>query len=1494
MNKSISADRAIIRPLKLWRAEVAASGPPDFSIRGRLFCGNLDLPRLRLTHKQHVFFERDTEPLVHDAGRKSSVKASQPSRHNRKRTVDWTCPICQETLTLTGYDNAAFQRKRHLKTVHNKDLAEVGGSHGDRVREGIKNRSAPSSSGICNQLRALQRLNIEKHTSNHEIRHTGRDGLSSVFKKTWWCTKCLARGTTRDILARPCNPQFWFAVKAKWWLSLQPYFKQKISALASWPPDGILKCDTMASFLVETRVQYTTSTKYREKVKKRGKVQRQHWRSANGLGSLSASAAPGKCNLRLQLPSFQHVRHRKQSERLRTATQWIRDLCADGDIEPNPGPSRISRKEKFPMMTLDTLKVWQININGWNQRGWSLIEAAEKQGVHCLLLQETRLRPQEASAVSNGIKGWSMYHQAAIPSLAQGAHGGVAVLVRQGLPSVRATSLCTKEGEFLRVTLPNHHICSIYRRGGLNKSEADAFDEPIAQDIGSLGDPSCLIGGDWNHEPLTSPWNAWALSFGGHLVFPIAQTTGRDDLFEPASTRWDASRCIDWGITNGINIQPQLLLEKWGDHKALHWTLPGPKQAVQPAFRLRPSPDLSCPKDCSKEDWMDLLEKVWTDLKQHLPPEPSWTQLCNHAERICTTALLRLRISRKLPRNSHKGGMPVMQIKTSHHRTRPEGPDSIKLARLRRLWRRMTAFHDQHISTCDLKRAILREASWFGCPCDPLSIDNREECFAWLSGNIKNNETLLSTKRIQNWKQKIQSNDQVVWKWLKRDKKIEPVQHILGPEGAPLDGEDLFRTIEQFWRRHWPTAPSGPAANNPEPQAIQVNPPDVPPITSWDLRRFALLKQNKAAGPDGWRCEEIAVLPLPLLDLFADFFNKIEHGQREWPVPLTCWKQVLIPKPGKDHSSLDNWRPISIGSAFYRIWSAVRVNHLQSKILDMAGSDVHGGVHGRGTHTALIEPLCELQRSQSLQANRIPLAQNRPALRYLGAADLTKAFDKLDESFAAASAERLGLPKHVVKAWSSAWRGQRRLLQMRHSCSNFWVSDIGNLPQGDPASPLGLLCCLVEALARIKNQFPDGPEFGKTLHRMYLDDRSWFCSRQSTCLQIARAWKTEAERLGLDESQNKAEFAVVSSSPAKARKELTEALQAENLPGRVVSRPKILGSRINTMRNESSSVKEETERLQRAKLASQCIQRLPLHRRKKLMFAKGAAVSLVATPVMQRLPTLLAMKTIQTQITKCGNGTKGHLARLLQGHTACLNFQAGKVTTLFTLLHSAENYAIRQAWSGSVCTGPVSLLRKWMKRQGWKELGRWQWSHPVSKAFLAHQGTPPILGHRKITIAEAHKDDINHWLRDAWRGHTWNAWLQEKRNHRAIAIGQRQWPAVRGSFDTLRTLLKKLPAAMVSHATAVASGAFCSQASFDGQHHGVSSPCWFCGSPGFPDFLHQAWNCPHWSSRPATPEDVVQLHLGWPSNHDEKYDLQVLLHLAAVRHALLERRQSQA
>ncbi len=145
-----------------------------------------------------------------------------------------------------------------------------------------------------------------------------------------------------------------------------------------------------------------------------------------------------------------------------------------------------------------------------------------------------------------------------------------------------------------------------------------------------------------------------------------------------------------------------------------------------------------------------------------------------------------------------------------------------------------------------------------------------------------------------------------------------------------------------------------------------------------------------------------------MLDLFADYLNQIEQGLQDWPAPLKCWRQALIPKPGKDHSSLDNWRPISVGSVFYRVWSAIRIYQLQAKILQLASTDTHGGISKRGTHTALTGPLCELQRTQSLQANGILMAQIRPALRYLGTADLTKAFDKLHYAHATASALQLG------------------------------------------------------------------------------------------------------------------------------------------------------------------------------------------------------------------------------------------------------------------------------------------------------------------------------------------------------------------------------------------------------------------------------------------------------------------------------------------------------
>ena len=66
----------------------------------------------------------------------------------------------------------------------------------------------------------------------------------------------------------------------------------------------------------------------------------------------------------------------------------------------------------------------------------------------------------------------------------------------------------------------------------------------------------------------------------------------------------------------------------------------------------------------------------------------------------------------------------------------------------------------------------------------------------------------------------------------------------------------------------------------------------------------------------------------------------------------------------------------------------------------------------------------------------------------------------------------------------------------------------GLCSKGDPASPAGLTAPLVESLRRISSKF-SGNGKGRCLHRLFLDDRSWFCEKRKTCLDIGLEWRRE-------------------------------------------------------------------------------------------------------------------------------------------------------------------------------------------------------------------------------------------------------------------------------------------------------------------------------------------------------------------------------------------------
>ena len=61
---------------------------------------------------------------------------------------------------------------------------------------------------------------------------------------------------------------------------------------------------------------------------------------------------------------------------------------------------------------------------------------------------------------------------------------------------------------------------------------------------------------------------------------------------------------------------------------------------------------------------------------------------------------------------------------------------------------------------------------------------------------------------------------------------------------------------------------------------------------------------------------------------------------------------------------------------------------------------------------------------------------------------------------------------------------------------------------------------LSEAFRRIFHNHP-AEQFGRQIHSLYVDDRSWFGNRASTCVSIAKSWRQETAYLQLGEELSK-------------------------------------------------------------------------------------------------------------------------------------------------------------------------------------------------------------------------------------------------------------------------------------------------------------------------------------------------------------------------------------
>ena len=483
---------------------------------------------------------------------------------------------------------------------------------------------------------------------------------------------------------------------------------------------------------------------------------------------------------------------------------------------------------------------------------------------------------------------------------------------------------------------------------------------------------------------------------------------------------------------------------------------------------------------------------------------------------------------------------------------------------------------------------------------------------------------------------------------------------------------EVLAGLRYFWERIWDrteiTDDQLEALQRTWGPGFQQRDLPLPDGETW--LRYMYKQRGKSAGVDGWRAEELVVLPLDHWNLLATAVASLARRgalPRDWG----CIRQARIVKPNKAEAlvyPMSALRPVSIMTVWYRAWVSAIMTSQDAKAWqrDVLPPEQVGG-----------------KADEDVLAALVPVAQWSKT-HYMATLDYSKAFDYSSPRLVVAALVWCGMPSFLAHAIGSIWKNQTRWLTWHGSYLVDGVRISQSLPQGDPASPMGLNAVLSFAVRMLKNNWPN------TKNLLFLDDRSWASPTPGDAVQVLHAWHEFSESYGLGESFSKSQFFARTAAMRR---------RFEAVLGEVRDNIVLIGVSFRGARNRAMTSKEQS-RIQRATNIACKASILPDYSG-KLHVVTQMACSAASWGWIFRPPNVKTCRAFEVAWRRAGLApTRSNVAmgRPLLGHVVDLNFVSG------TMALSALMRAARQQRNIDRTSVIFKRVSTWMQKLGWRYL----------------------------------------------------------------------------------------------------------------------------------------------------------------------------------------------